>query len=211
MRGGDSVIISDLASLNEREARVLEYIEQSINKFGYSPCLRDIQHALEIKSLSTVHMIVSKLEEKGYLVKDGSKSRAIRLNKEASPSGKIPLLGRITAGLPILAQENLDDYISFDCERLHVPKKELFALRVSGESMREVGIMDGDIIVVRRTPYAENGQIVVAMLDDGATVKTFYREDGAYRLQPENKEMMPIICSEVQILGLVVACVRFYN
>lgn len=126
------------------------------------------------------------------------------------PFGRVPILGRITAGMPILATENFEGYINFAAETVHCRPEDLFALRVSGESMREAGIMDGDIVIVEKTPYAQNGQIVVAMIDDSATVKTFYRENGHFRLQPENHTMQPIIADDVSVLGRVVASMRTY-
>lgn len=196
--------------LNELEARILKYITESIRTDGYSPSVRDIQRSLGIKSTSTAQLYINRLEEKGYITKANCKSRSIRLNEEMLPFGRVPILGRITAGVPILATENFEGYINFAAETVHCRPEELFALRVSGESMREAGIMDGDIVIVEKTPYAQNGQIVVAMIDDSATVKTFYRENGHFRLQPENHTMQPIIADDVSVLGRVVASMRTY-
>lgn len=202
--------VINLPELNETESRVLEYIKESIKKYGYSPSVRDIQRAAEIKSSSTAYLVIERLEEKGYITKENSKSRSIRINETGIPEHAVPLLGRITAGIPVLAEENFEGYIDFAARTVNCRQDELFALKVSGESMREAGIMDGDTVVVQKTPYAENGQIVVAMIDDSATVKTFYRENGHFRLQPENNTMEPIIVEEVAVLGKVVACVRVY-
>ena len=196
--------------LNEIEAKILKYITESIRTDGYSPSVRDIQRSLGIKSTSTAQLYINRLEEKGYITKANCKSRSIRLNEEMIPFGRVPILGRITAGMPILATENFEGYINFAAETVHCRPEELFALRVSGESMREAGIMDGDIVIVEKTPYAQNGQIVVAMIDDSATVKTFYRENGHFRLQPENHTMQPIIADDVSVLGRVVASMRTY-
>ena len=196
--------------LNEIEAKILKYITESIRTDGYSPSVRDIQRSLGIKSTSTAQLYINRLEEKGYITKANCKSRSIRLNEEMLPFGRVPILGRITAGMPILATENFEGYINFAAETVHCRPEDLFALRVSGESMREAGIMDGDIVIVEKTPYAQNGQIVVAMIDDSATVKTFYRENGHFRLQPENHTMQPIIADDVSVLGKVVASMRTY-
>lgn len=196
--------------LNEIEAKILKYITESIRTDGYSPSVRDIQRSLGIKSTSTAQLYINRLEEKGYITKANCKSRSIRLNEEMLPFGRVPILGRITAGMPILATENFEGYIKFAAETVHCRPEDLFALRVSGESMREAGIMDGDIVIVEKTPYAQNGQIVVAMIDDSATVKTFYRENGHFRLQPENHTMQPIIADDVSVLGRVVASMRTY-
>lgn len=196
--------------LNEIEAKILKYITESIRTDGYSPSVRDIQRSLGIKSTSTAQLYINRLEEKGYITKANCKSRSIRLNEEMLPFGRVPILGRITAGMPILATENFEGYINFAAETVHCRPEDLFALRVSGESMREAGIMDGDVVIVEKTPYAQNGQIVVAMIDDSATVKTFYRENGHFRLQPENHTMQPIIADDVSVLGRVVASMRTY-
>ena len=196
--------------LNEIEAKILKYITESIRTDGYSPSVRDIQRSLGIKSTSTAQLYINRLEEKGYITKANCKSRSIRLNEEMLPFGRVPILGRITAGMPILATENFEGYINFAAETVHCRPEDLFALRVSGESMREAGIMDGDIVIVEKTPYAQNGQIVVAMIDDSATVKTFYRENGHFRLQQENHTMQPIIAYDVSVMGRVVASMRTY-
>ena len=196
--------------LTSREQMTLDYIIETINEKGYSPSVRDIMAAVGYKSTSTVYSCLQKLEVLGYIQKEGGKSRTIRVEGASAPGNKVPILGRVTAGLPILAEENFDGYINFVSENVSVPQAELFALRVSGESMIEAGIMDGDVVIVHRREYAENGEIVVAMIDDSATVKTFYKEDGGYRLQPENSTMQPIYTDHVVILGKVVASMRLY-
>ncbi|MBQ2255721.1 MAG: transcriptional repressor LexA [Clostridia bacterium] len=198
-----------MQKLNDREQRVYDYIVKTIKERGYAPSVRDIREALDYKSTSTVHMYLGRLEMLGYIVKDEGKSRALRLCDELPSTDGVPLLGRVTAGLPILAVENYEGVIPF------VPhggyqKSNLFALRVQGESMIDAGILDGDVVIVNRTSYADNGEIVVAMVEDSATVKRFFKEDGHYRLQPENKTMQPIIVKRAEVLGKVIAVQRYY-
>ena len=156
-------------------------------------------------------MYINRLEEFGLITKIDGKSRAISLTKKM-PTGmnKVPVLGKVTAGMPILASQNFDGYIDFSMENKKYDRNNLFALKVSGVSMIEAGIMDGDYVVVNRCDYAENGDIVVALIEDEATVKTFYKENGHFRLQPENSELEPIIIKEMTVLGRVIASIRFY-
>jgi len=195
---------------HEKEQAIFDYITETIEREGYSPTVRDIQKALDIKSTSTVHAYLARLEEKGMIRKDPGKSRTINTGKtaEGREMPRVPILGQVRAGMPILAVENHDGYVDFSVKGY--PQKELFALRVTGDSMIEAGILDGDILVVHQDATAENGDIVVALVEDSATVKTFYKEDGHFRLQPENAAMAPILVDEVYILGKVVACLRFY-
>ncbi len=195
--------------LTPREQKTLDYIIDTINRKGYSPSVRDIMTAVGYKSTSTVYNCLQKLEFFGLIRKEEGKSRTIRVDS-MSPGLKIPVVGRVTAGLPILAEENYDGYIGFVADSIGCAQSNLFALRVIGVSMIEAGIMDGDVVIVNKQDYAENGDIVVAMIDDSATVKTFYRENGGYRLQPENHELEPILTDHVQILGRVVASMRTY-
>ena len=196
--------------LNEKERAVYDYIAESIRKNGFSPSVRDIRTTLGFKSTSTVHTYLGRLEDKGYIIKEDGKSRTLRTTSQKA-TVRLPVIGRIAAGQPILAAEVYDDT---DTVEISLEGKydadELFALRVTGESMIDAGILDGDVIIVRRTPQADNGDIVVAMVDDSATVKRFFREDGHFRLQPENRTMQPIIVDEVAVLGRVVASVRYY-
>ena len=196
--------------LTEIERKMLDFITDTIKNGGYSPTVRDIRTALGIKSTATVHSYLSKLEEKGYIQKENGKSRTLRPGGEISRpvTGQVPIVGRVTAGLPILAVENFDGYVDFT--EGSYKKEELFALRVSGSSMIEAGIFDGDIVIVCQQSVAENGDIVVALIDDAATVKTFYKENGHFRLQPENSTMDPIIVDSLSILGKVVASIRYY-
>ena len=200
-----------MRKLKPQEQRVLDYVVESINANGYAPSVRDIKTALDFKSTSTVHMYLNRLEEYGLIRKEDGKSRAITLTADFSPSAdRVPILGKVTAGLPILAEENFDGYVDFAVSGTRYDPANLFALRVCGTSMVNVGIMDGDYVIVNKGKYAENGEIVVALTSEGATVKTFYKEKGHFRLQPENDEFAPIIVNELMILGRVVASVRFY-
>lgn len=202
--------------LSEVEQRILKYIVEVIRTEGFSPSVRDIQNALDIKSTSTVHAYVARLKEKGYIQKESGKSRTLRINEVTPPSEKrstvrIPLIGKVAAGTPILAAENLEGYLDYPMMNRSYADNQLFALRVNGSSMIGAGILDGDIIIVRKESSAANGQIVVALIDDEATVKTFYKENGHFRLQPENPAMEPIIVNDVIILGRVVSSIRFYK
>lgn len=202
-----------MQELKEKEKAIYEYITDVIRRKGYSPSVRDIQNALRIKSTSTVHSYLAKLERKGYIQKESGKSRTLRIDNiiaEPQRTVRVPILGKIAAGLPILAIENHEGYIDFPVMNRSYQANQLFALRVRGESMIEAGILEGDIIIVRKENVAENGDIVVALVGDEATVKTFYREDRRFRLQPENSAMAPIFVDDVYILGRVVSVLRFY-
>jgi len=198
-----------MTELTEKERKMLEYISETIRKNGYSPSVRDIRSVLGIKSTSTVHLYLERLEKKGYIKKESAKSRTLRLETPDPISDAIPIIGKVTAGQPILAVENYDGYVTFAPSSSY-EKSELFALRVTGTSMINAGILEGDVVVVKQQTTAENGDIVVAMIDDEATVKTFYKENGHYRLQPENSDMQPIIVNELYILGKVIASIRYY-
>ncbi|MBE6637526.1 MAG: transcriptional repressor LexA [Ruminococcaceae bacterium] len=199
---------------SEKEQAIFDYINDTIRREGYSPSVRDIQTALGIKSTSTVHAYLRRLEEKGRIRKDPGKSRTLHIDTAPSESVhtlRVPLLGQVRAGMPILAVENYEGYIDYPAPPRTYAEGELFSLRVTGDSMMEAGILDGDILVVKAGQYAENGEIVVALVEDGATVKTFYKENGHFRLQPENRTMKPILVDEVYLLGKVVANLRFYD
>ena len=200
--------------LTSKEQVFYDYITETIRVQGYPPTVRDIQQALNVKSTSTVHSYLERLEEKGYIHKSEHKSRSLRVNDPTPASSdiaQIPVVGTGAAGTPILAAENIEDYIQLPLTRRSLRSSDLFALRVKGESMIGVGIMDGDIIVVKKENVAANGEIVVALVGDEATVKTFYKENGHFRLQPENPTMAPIIVEdELLILGKVVSVHRFY-
>lgn len=200
--------------LKPKELRVYEFIKGRIGEQGYAPSVREICANLNIKSTSTSQMYIDRLIAKGYLERENGKSRTLKLTcSDEEPSVhnyKVPLIGQVAAGTPILTAENFDGYINYATEKKY-DESQLFALTVKGESMREIGIMNGDIVIVEKCDYADNGKIVVAMIEDEATVKRFYKENGKYRLQPENHEMQPIIADEVSILGQVVADIRFYK
>lgn len=196
-----------MAELTKKEQDILDYIRDTISAEGYSPSVRDIRSALGIKSTSTVHQYLHRLEEKGYIIKEQGKSRTIRIEGEAEHG--VPLIGEIAAGLPILAEENFNGYVDFNAKGYD--KSKLFALEVHGQSMIDAGILDGDIIIVNQGSYADNGEIVAALVGDEATVKEFYKENGRYRLQPRNESMAPIIVDECVILGKVIACLRYYD
>ena len=196
-------------ALNVQEKRVFDYIKEQIREKGYPPSVREICAALGFKSTSSAHQYISRLAEKGYIDKSDLKTRAIRI-KGDEPTISIPIVGKVAAGEPILAQENIEDYFSIG--ESFFSKSDLqndtFVLRVQGESMINAGINDGDYIIVSKQSTARNGQIVVAMIDGNATVKTFYKEVDHVRLQPENDTMDPIIVKNVQIIGKVVGLVR---
>lgn len=198
-----------MKDMTPRERSVFEYIKNSLSDNGYAPSVRDIRDALGFKSTSTVHMYLTRLADRGLITRDGGKSRAIHMGGIGA-SNQVPLVGKVTAGKPILAQEDFEGYISFCASSVGCRPANLFALNVKGESMVDAGILDGDVVIVDKRTYAENGEIVVALIEDEATVKTFYKEDGHYRLQPENKTMEPIIAESVVILGKVVASLRLY-
>ena len=198
--------------LTKKEKLVFDYLVQSINENGYAPSVRDIVANLGIKSTSSVHLYLHNLEAKGFIEQDAGKKRTLRICAPyARVTGKVPLLGSITAGSPILAVENFEGYVDLPWNSSKYSSEELFALKVKGESMIEAGILNGDVVIVRKSAYADNGQIVVALIEDEATVKTFYKEDGHFRLQPENRSLAPIIVEDVALLGIVIASFRQYE
>lgn len=194
----------------DSQAKILAYIQKATKEKGYPPSVREICDATDLKSTSTVHGHLVRLQKKGLLNRDSMKPRAITLPKTEEPSDvtSLPIVGGVTAGTPILATENIGDYISIPNSMLG--EGEHYVLKIRGESMVEAGIMDGDYVIVRKQPTANNGDIVVAMIEDEATVKRYYKENGLFRLQPENSEMEPIFAMEVTILGLVTASYRIY-
>ena len=194
-----------MRKVTENEKMVFEFIKDRIEE-GYPPTVREICAEFGFKSTSTAHRYINNLTAKGLLEKGNNQNRAIRLT--GGNGMKIPLVGTVTAGIPITAIEEITDYISFQPARHY--SNPLFALKVRGESMINAAILDGDMVVIEQTPYAENGDIVCALVDnESPTIKTFYKEDGHYRLQPENDTMDPIIVDEVKILGKVVGVVRY--
>lgn len=191
----------------EKKMLILDFIRRELENKGYPPSVREICAAVGLKSTSTVHAHLNRLEEEGYIRRDPTKPRALELTDGSAIRGRsVPVVGKVTAGMPILAQQNIEDY--FPLPQNVIGMDEAFILSVQGESMIECGILDGDYVVVRKQNNAENGDIVVAMIDDEATVKRIYYEPTRVRLQPENSTMKPIYAKEVQVLGKVVALFR---
>ena len=208
--------MKDSAKATDKQQRVLDYVRQQIKEEGYAPSVREICKALDLKSTSTVHGYLARLKKKGLIEKVDMKSRTIRLVDEEGRSQKpfftsketvdVPIVGKVTAGMPILAVENVED--SFPLPIDFTGTGETFMLRVRGESMIDAGILDGDFILVKKQANAQNGDIVVALIEDEATVKKFYKEKGHIRLQPQNQFMQPIIVPTCSILGKVVGVFR---
>ena len=199
-------------SRGDTQTKILAYIEKATLQKGYPPSVREICEATGLKSTSTVHGHLVRLEKKGLLYRDSMKPRAISVSSDhqayRADMVPVPVVGRVTAGIPITATENIEDYLALPQALLG--SGEHFILSVRGDSMIEAGILDGDYVIVRRQNTAENGEIVIAMIDDEATVKRYYKENGVYRLQPENSTMEPIIVTDLTILGKVVSLYRFY-
>ena len=192
--------------LSKSQQKILDYLKRCSSD-GRVPSVREICDEVGLSSTSTVHHHLNALEEKGFIVREHGVNRCIQIAGEEK-SVSVPVVGKVAAGIPITAIQDIEFYIPVP-EHLR-RGRELFALRVQGESMKNIGILDGDIVIVHRTPVAENGEIVVAMVDDSATVKRFYKENGHFRLQPENDEFEPIIVDEVVLLGKVVSLARYY-
>ncbi len=200
--------------ISEKQKEILEYIKQEILKKGYPPAVREICEAVHLKSTSSVHSHLETLEKNGYIRRDPTKPRAIEIiddtfNLTRREMVNVPIIGNVAAGQPLLAVQNIESYFPIPAE--YMPNEETFMLKVKGESMINAGILDGDHILVERQSTASNGEIVVALVDDSATVKTYYKEDGHYRLQPENDTMEPIIVDECSILGKVFGVFRFFS
>ena len=192
--------------LGEKAIEIYAFIRDCILNHNFSPTVREIGEKLGIKSTSTVYYYLKQLEEERYIVKDPLKKRTIKLVGNVQMA--VPLLGTVTAGIPITAIEKIEEYIPVS--NLPGSSEDYFALHVRGESMKNAGILDGDIVVVKKTPTCYDGEIVVAMIDDEATVKRFFKEDVYIRLQPENPDFEPILNREVTILGRVVSLIRHY-
>lgn len=206
-----------MAELSAKQLQILDFIKQEVREKGYPPSVREICEAIGLKSTSTVHGHLSRLEKKGYIRRDPTKPRAIEILDGATellPSNpgqeiiEVPIVGTITAGTPILAVENVEDTFPIPASYVN-SSGSVFMLKVKGESMIEAGIFDKDLVLVRQQPTADNGDIIVALIDgDYATVKTFYKENGHIRLQPENSSMSPIIVSDCAVLGKVIGLFR---
>ena len=200
--------------ISAKQQEILEYIKEEILHKGYPPAVREICEAVHLRSTSSVHAHLETLENKGYIRRDATKPRAIEIvddqfNLTRRELVNVPIVGQVAAGQPILAEENIEDYFPIPAGMM--PNKESFMLKVKGESMINAGILDGDLILVQQQTTAENGDKVVALINDSATVKTYYKEDGHYRLQPENDYMDPIIVDEVSILGKVFGVFRIFK
>jgi repressor LexA len=202
--------------LSQNEQNILNYIRKQVAEVGYTPSVRELCKAVGLKSTSSVHLYLSRLAEKGYIKKGNLKTRALKITGENVTETRdidmleIPLVGQVAAGLPILAEENIEEYVKLPTSmvRQNVKSEGTYMLKVKGDSMINVGIYSGDYIIVSKCQTAENGQIIVALIDDEATVKTFYKEKDYIRLQPENDTMEPIIVKDVQIMGKVVGLIR---
>lgn len=197
--------------ITAKQQEILEYIKETILKKGYPPTVREICEAVRLKSTSSVHSHLETLERNGYIRRDPTKPRAMEILDDTFALTRremvqVPLIGAVAAGQPILAEENIEEYFPIPAELM--PNNQTFMLRVKGDSMINAGIFDGDRVIVEQTPVAIDGDIVVALINDSATVKRFYKENGHYRLQPENDTMEPIIVSDLNILGKVIALFR---
>ncbi len=200
--------------ITAKQQQILDYIKEEILKRGYPPTVREICETVNLKSTSSVHSHLETLEKNGYLRRDPTKPRAIEICDDSfqavrTETVSIPIVGQVAAGVPILAEQNIEEYFPVPADM--VPKGESFILKVKGDSMINVGIFNGDRIFVQSCNSASNGDLVVALVDDSATVKTFYKEKGHIRLQPENDSMDPIIVDDCQILGKVFGVYRFYK
>ena len=204
-----------MEKLSQKQFEILEYMKKAVREKGYPPSVREICDAVGLKSTSTVHGHLERLERKGYIRRDPAKPRAIEIfsyNDSGNSDGssreliEVPIVGTVTAGIPILATENIED--TFPIPSDYAPNGNIFMLRVKGDSMINAGIFNKDLIMVRQQNTADNGDIVVALIEDFATVKTYYKENGYIRLQPENPTMSPIIVRDVSILGKVVGLYR---
>ena len=198
--------------ISKKQLEILEYIKSEILRIGYPPAVREICEAVNLRSTSSVHAHLESLEKNGYIRRDPTKPRAIEIiddtfNLTRRETVNVPMVGQVAAGEPILAEQNISNYFPIPME--FMPNNDTFMLTVKGESMINVGIYDGDYVLVEQCNTARNGDMVVALVDDSATVKTFYKEDGYYRLQPENDSMDPIIVFDCQILGKVIGVFRF--
>ena len=201
--------------ISAKQQEILDYIKAEILNKGFPPAVREICEAVHLKSTSSVHSHLETLEKNGYIRRDPTKPRAIEIiddnfNLVRREVFNVPLLVKVAAGEPLLAVENVESYFPIPAE--YMPNSQIFMLEVKGDSMINAGILSGDQVIVEQKNTAHNGDMVVALVDDGATVKTYYKEDGYYRLQPENDYMDPIIVRDnLQILGKVIGVLRFMN
>ena len=203
-------------ALSEKQKRFFDFLKKEILTKAYPPSVREICDAVGLKSTSTVHGYLERLEKKGLIRRDPTKPRAIEILDDTTYVFKkelinVPIVGRVTAGQPILAVENIEDTFPIPAQYLHNKNNDVFMLTVEGDSMVEAGILDGDMVLVEKKPTAQNGDIVVALIEDEATVKKFYKEKEYIRLQPENSAMEPIIVKDVTILGKVIGVIRMFQ
>ena len=200
--------------ITAKQREILEYIKSQILERGFPPAVRDICEAVHLKSTSSVHSHLETLEKNGYIRRDPTKPRAIEIlddnfNFIRREMVNVPIVGRVAAGEPLLAEQNIENYFPIPME--YMPNKQTFMLKVQGESMINAGILDGDYVLVEERETTSDGEMVVALIEDGATVKTFYKEEENIRLQPENDTMEPIIVSDCTVLGKVIGVFRFMN
>ena len=200
--------------ITQKQLEILEYIKSEILRVGYPPAVREICEAVNLKSTSSVHSHLETLEKNGYIRRDPTKPRAIEImddefNLMRREMANVPIVGQVAAGEPILAEQNIIDYFPIPVD--FMPNNESFLLKVKGESMINAGILDGDFVLVEKRPNASNGEMVVALVDDSATVIIFYKENGYYRLPPEHDDMDPIIVDNCEIVGKVFGVFRFMN
>ena len=194
--------------ITDKQMQILKYMESELLRKGYPPSIREICSAVHLNSTSSVHAHLNALEKNGYIRRDPSKQRAIEILDDNFQMARvetvsIPIVGRVAAGEPILAEENIESYFSVPAEYMPKSSNDVFGLQVHGDSMIDLGIFDRDLLLVEEQNTARNGDVVVALIDDSATVKTYYKENGHYRLQPANETMEPIITDHVEILGKV--------
>lgn len=206
-------IIWRRGKITAKQEEILEYIKSQILERGFPPSVRDICEAVHLKSTSSVHSHLETLEKNGYIRRDPTKPRAIEIlddsfNFNRREMVNVPVIGHVAAGEPLLAEQNIENYFPIPME--YMPNKQTFMLKVHGESMINAGILDGDFVLVEQSAVADNGDIVVALLEDSATVKRFYKEEGIFRLQPENDALEPIIVRDLQIMGKVIGVFRFF-
>lgn len=207
------MILMGYGKISNKQKEILEYLKSQIINKGYPPAVREICEAVKLKSTSSVHSHLETLEKNGYIRRDPSKPRAIEIiddefNLTRRELVNVPIIGTIAAGQPILAVENIESYFPIPSE--YMPNEDTFMLKVKGDSMINAGIYNGDSILVQKQSHAKNGDYVVALIGEEVTVKTFYKENGYYRLQPENDTLEPIIVSELNILGKVIGLFRMY-
>ena len=200
--------------ISPKQQEILEYIKSQILERGFPPAVRDICEAVHLKSTSSVHSHLETLEKNGYIRRDPTKPRAIEILDESFNFTRremvnVPMVGRVAAGEPLLAEQNVENYFPIPME--FMPNNQTFMLRVKGDSMINIGIFYGDLVLVEHRQTARNGEVIVALVEDGATVKRFFKEEGVFRLQPENDALDPIIVKEVQILGKVIGVFRFLS